>query len=125
MPSDRTYPRAARLRLDRDFRGVLAHGRAVPGRECLVRVARREAGGARLGIASPRGMGGAVTRNRFRRLVREAFRALRAGFGPVDLLVSPRRGLTTPTLAGITEDLERAVRGRAAPSTPEPPRGRA
>ena len=113
MASDRTYPRSARLRLDRDFRAVLAHARAVPGRECLVRVARRVEGGARLGIASPRGMGGAVTRNRFRRLVREAFRARRARLGPVDLLVSPRRGLVAPTLAGITEDLERATRGRA------------
>lgn len=125
MPSDRGYPRSARLRLDRDFRGVLAHGRAVPGRQCLVRVARREDGGARLGIASPRGMGGAVTRNRFRRLVREAFRALRPGLGPVDMLVSPRRGLGVPTLAGITEDLERAVHGRSAPRAPDAPRGRA
>lgn len=116
------YPKEARLRLARDFRAVLDRGRAVPGGECLVRVFLRAEGVARLGIASPKGMGGAVRRNRFRRLVREAFRALRSRLGPLDLLVSPKRGLGVPTLPGIRADLERAARAAAPPSGARGPR---
>ncbi len=112
MPAATPYPPALRLRRAPEFRRVLDHGEARPGREVLVRRLRREAGPPRLGIAAPRGFGGAVARNRFRRLVREAFRALAPGLPPVDLLVSPRRGLSTPTLAGIRADLERAVGAR-------------
>jgi ribonuclease P protein component len=115
MAGRRTYPREARLRRALDFRAVLDSGAVLAGRECLVRRLTRESGVARLGVAAPRGMGGAVVRNRFRRLVREAFRALRAGLGPVDLLVSPRRGLARPALEGIAADLRRAVEPRATP----------
>jgi ribonuclease P protein component len=115
MPERKPYPTEARLRRDKDFRAVVAGGEVLPGRQCLVRRLVRETGGARLGVAAPRGMGGAVVRNRFRRLVREAFREIRAALGSVDLLVSPRRGLTEPTLGGITADLRRAAQPRAAP----------
>jgi ribonuclease P protein component len=118
MPVRRTYPREARLRRAKEFRAVLDAGAALRGGQCLVRRLARDAGTARLGVAAPRGMGGAVVRNRFRRLVREAFRALREDLGPVDLLVSPRRGLVRPTLEGITSDLKRAVQPRAAPGAP-------
>lgn len=120
MPPGCSYPRAARLRLQRDFRAVLDHGEAVPGRQCLVRRLARAQGPARLGIATPRGFGGAVARNRFRRLVREAFRVLAPSLGALDLMVSPRRGLREATLAGIRADLERAVRRSERP--PPPPR---
>lgn len=118
------YPRAARLRLQRDFRCVLDQGEMLPGRQCLVRRLARAQGPARLGIATPRGYGGAVARNRFRRLVREAFRLLAPGLGSIDVMVSPRRGLSRPTLSGIRTDLERAVRRPPRPTPPpahEPP----
>ena len=51
-----------------------------------------EGGRPRLGVAAPRAYGGAVRRNRFKRLVREAFRSLRADLGAVDVFVAPRRG---------------------------------
>jgi ribonuclease P protein component len=121
VPVRPTYPHEARLRRARDFRAVLDRGEVLPGRQCLVRRLVRPEGVARLGVAAPRGMGGAVVRNRFRRLVREAFRALRADLGPLDLLVSPRRGLKDPTLAGVAADLRRAALPRAAPG----PRGSA
>ena len=63
---------------------------------------------ARLGIAAPRAYGKAVRRNRFKRLVRTAFRRVHASLRPVDLLVEPRRGprdADRPTLAGLEADL--------------------
>lgn len=122
MSGTRSHPPSARLRRAAEFRAVIERGEAFPGSEALVRrLLRAEPGGARLGIAAPAGFGGAVRRNRFRRLVREAFRSLRDVLGPVDLLVSPRRGLREPTLAGLQSDLKRTLRP-ARPHGPQPPR---
>ncbi len=73
-----------------------------------------EAGAPRLGIATPRRYGGAVRRNRFRRLVREAFRELAAQLGSFDYMVSPKRSLREPTLDGLRGDLLRASRRSAS-----------
>jgi ribonuclease P protein component len=102
------YPKEARLRLRRDFHRLVGNARIYPGRECLVRVMDNDCGQARVGMAAPRRYGNAVRRNRFRRLVREAFRDLRGELGAVDLLVSPRKQLEEPTLAGIRADLAAA-----------------
>ena len=50
----------------------------------------REAGAARLGIAATRKMGGAVERNRAKRVVREVFRHHKPS-GAIDVVVIPRR----------------------------------
>jgi ribonuclease P protein component len=102
------HPKSARLRLDRDFHLVRTRGRVVSGAQATVRVVATE-GRPRLGVAAPRAYGNAVRRNRFRRLVREAFRALAPTLPPCDLLVAPRRGLVEPTLAGLREDLAAAA----------------
>lgn len=115
--ADHSYPKDARLRRRPDFRRILAHGEVYPGRQALVRRLANDAGQARLGISTPRAYGSAVRRNRFRRLVREVFRGLRAELGSYDYLVSPRRHLAEPTLEGLRDDL---LRTRAA--TPAPPR---
>ncbi len=71
-----------------------------------------KAGRARLGMAAPRRYGNAVRRNRFKRLVREAFRRAGGALGRFDYMVTPRKTLREPTLAGITRDL-RAAHARA------------
>lgn len=127
MVAMRRHPPEARLTRDADIRRVLDEGEAFPGREALVRRLCQAAGGARLGLSVPRAYGTAPRRNRFRRLVREAFRALRASLPAVDLVVSPRRGLSQPSLAGLSADLERAARaplGSGAPPRARRPRGR-
>jgi ribonuclease P protein component len=109
MAADQRYPPRLRLKRAGEFRQVLDRGEVFPGRECLVRRLARPDGRARLGLSVPRGYGDAVARNRFRRLVREAFRRCSAAWPAYDLLVSPRRGLVTPTLGGVERDLVRAV----------------
>jgi ribonuclease P protein component len=103
-----TYPHPLRLRHKPDFQRVLRDGLVYPGRECLVRILETDLGHPRLGIATPRRFGKAVRRNRFRRLVREAFRRLQQELGSRDVMVSPRKSLEEPTLAGLLADLRRA-----------------
>ena len=50
----------------------------------------RESGAARLGIAATRKIGGAVERNRAKRVVREVFRHHKPS-GAIDIVVIPRR----------------------------------
>jgi ribonuclease P protein component len=70
-----------------------------------VRWVKNALGHARLGLATPRRYGGAVRRNRFRRVARAAFRAVASRLESLDVLVEPRLDLEEPTLAGITADL--------------------
>jgi ribonuclease P protein component len=57
-------------------------------------VARRDMGGARLGmLVSRRHSAHAVERNRIKRCIREAFRLEQETLGPLDVLVRPPYGI--------------------------------
>lgn len=67
----------------------------------------------RLGVSASRRLGGAVVRNRWKRLVREAFRlAMHRLPNGIDLVVVPRPNVE-PTLAALLDSLPRLA-GRIA-----------
>ena len=71
--------RRNRLSRSRDFDAVYRNGRSVSTRFLVLYRFDREAasdGDARLGIAVPKKIGGAVTRNRLKRRLREVWREL-------------------------------------------------
>lgn len=82
-------PRDLRLTRDTDIRAVFRTGRRVQAPPLKVIYRRTKLAHPRLGVqVSRRSAGKAVTRNRIRRRVREAFRNLLAGCGEgVDLMV--------------------------------------
>ena len=73
-----------------DFELIYQTGFKRSGRLMTMFTRERAAGVARLGIAATRKIGGAITRNRAKRLVRELFRHHKPA-GSLDVVVVPRR----------------------------------
>ena len=82
-----------RLSRSADFDRVFRSGRSQAGREFVLYVfPRGEADRARLGVSVSRKVGGAVERNRLKRLLREAFAEQESRLDPgVDVVVVARR----------------------------------
>ena len=89
------FCKSDRLRLTREFRKVQQSGKKAVSRFVVANWNESvESGTARLGVISSRKVGGAVQRNRARRLLREAFRSCRSQLSePVDLVLVARRGI--------------------------------
>ena len=98
-PSERLLP-ANRLTSSRDYVRVRGEGMAYRGRTCLLLVLTAAGETSRVGfIASKRGVGGAVQRNRARRRLREIVRRRWARVPPQGYLlvfIASRRTLDAP-----------------------------
>ena len=98
-PSERLLP-ANRLTSARDYARVRGEGMAYRGRTCLLLVLTAPGETSRVGfIASKRGVGGAVQRNRARRRLREIVRRRWARVPPLGYLlvfIASRRTLDAP-----------------------------
>jgi ribonuclease P protein component len=95
----------ARLRRRREFLLVQQHGRRVYSGEVLVLAL--DSGGARprIGITVSSKIANSVARNRVKRWVREAFRAVQGELPAVDLVVVARAGAPSMGLAGARRAL--------------------
>lgn len=86
------YPRESRLLKPSDFEKVFAKARKVDSSFASFFVHSNSGNVARLGLAvSKRNFPKAVTRNRFRRLVRESFRQHQNSLVGFDIVVSVKR----------------------------------
>ena len=114
------FPRGARIKQGRDFRRVRQGGeRLICG--CLVanwhhRLVPRRTGSfarpaaTRLGVITSGRIGGAVVRNRARRLLREAFRLHQHELArPVDLVLVARPSIAGKTFAAVERDFLTAL----------------
>jgi ribonuclease P protein component len=122
MPGRLTLPARLRLRRKRDFDATYARGRRMSDGLFAVTASFNQSGGPRLGTAvSVRTAGGAVGRNRIRRIIRESFRLHQRELPAVDLVVSARpaaRTASRPALRASLEALWKKVGERCVASRP-------
>ena len=110
-----THGPDARLRSRGEFTAVQQHGRRVATRTLTLLAMPNTLGHDRLGIVASRRMGGAVTRNRAKRRIREIFRqrdrSARAADGrrALDLVVIARRESATAPFAEVEKELVTAI----------------
>jgi ribonuclease P protein component len=91
MPGRLTLPARVRLRRKCDFDAAYARGRRMSDGFFTVTVTSNQTGVPRLGLAvALRAAGGAVARNRIRRVIRESFRLHQREIPALDLVVSAR-----------------------------------
>lgn len=109
-----------RMRAGADFRLAYDTGRSLHGRSLVMFCLRREDGGRRVGFVTGKKVGDAVRRNRVRRCLREAYRAVRDEMPEHVLLVCvARKGAHERGAAELASEM-RALLKRI--DTPEPPR---
>jgi ribonuclease P protein component len=104
MPS-LALPPARRLRRRGEFQRVFDTGRRAHGRFFTIIAAPGETAGARLGIVASRKLGGAVARNRAKRLIRNVFRtSMTDPSARVDLVVLPKGTIFEADASGLLQD---------------------
>ena len=108
---------AERIRRRVEFLRIYEHGRRIRGRYSTVFTLRNTLGVGRLGIAATRKLGGAVERNRAKRLIREVFRRNKIAPG-YDVVVVPTRELLDATLSTLEEDYRHNVGRSLEPGRP-------
>jgi ribonuclease P protein component len=105
---DARFPPTKRLRNRAAFTRVFRRNIRSADELFTVLVRPGDSGHARLGLAiSVRAAGGAVARNRIKRLVRESFRQRQDRLPAADIVVMARPGIASWDNAGIRASLER------------------
>ncbi len=104
------FQKSDRLLHQADFDRVHGSDYVAADEVLVIKAARNSTGKTRLGLSVSRRVGKAVTRNRWKRLIREAFRG-QAGQLPAgwDLVVRPRRG-ARPDARAIARSLPALMR---------------
>ncbi len=104
-------PKAKRIRRRVEFLRLERVGRRRPGMYFVVITAPRQGGASRLGITASRRVGGAVVRNRVKRLVREFFRRHEQRITPAqDVLVIARPRAADAGYADVKCELGAALK---------------
>ena len=108
--SDQRFGKSLRLRRQSEFDRVYQSPAYAVDQVLVVRGQESGLDHCRLGISVSRKVGNAVVRNRWKRLIREAFRCTRPNLPQgLDLVVRPRKG-APPEFESIRRSLPRLAR---------------
>ncbi len=112
MPGSARFPKSARLLKHADFQHVYEQGRRQFSANMTFFYLPRTDGAAqapRIGFTVSRALGGAVTRNRIRRRVREAVRRNFATLTPaVDVVINPKKSAMRADFAALEREVAAA-----------------
>ena len=109
MPSN-ALPPDRRIRRRGEFQRVFDAGRRAHGRYLTIIAAPAPGPDSRLGIVASKKLGGAVVRNRAKRLIRQVFRTETALARPSDLVVIPKQAALRVVIAELTTDYRTTLR---------------
>lgn len=112
-----SFPKELRLRKTAEFARVYDNNVYAADDVLVVQGRANDLGLCRLGISASRKVGNAVVRNRWKRLIREAFRLQYDRMPPgIDLVVRPRKGAQPDyqkifrSLPALAKRVERKIR---------------
>lgn len=90
---DQRFPKSARLRRQAEFDLVYREDSFAADDVLVIRARRNGKPTSRLGLSVSRKVGNAVVRNRWKRIIREAFRRQRRELPTgLDLVIRPKKG---------------------------------
>ena len=113
------FDQKRRLRARAEFDLVFRKGRRLGGRQFVMIAVPNGGTEHRLGIAAGRKLGGAVIRNRARRLLRESFRRLGPPGGQAfDLVVVAKADIVGRTQSEVDREFKERVRRLSSPDRP-------
>lgn len=106
----RRFPKRIRIHSQRDFDRLFGDGFVSVDPMLVVHTLPNSIGCSRLAISISKRVGSAPLRNRWKRMIREAYRTQRAASmnSSIDILVRPRRG-AVPDQARIAQSLRNLV----------------
>jgi len=106
VKTDQRFPPSRRLRHRRDFIRVYRRGKRYRGRLFVIYLLPCDADKGRMGLSVSRKVGGAVLRNRIKRLIRTYFRTHPQEFLSLEVIVEVK-----PQAAGRLSQLNQALAG--------------
>ncbi|MGB9667739.1 MAG: ribonuclease P protein component [Thermosulfidibacteraceae bacterium] len=106
-----SFSKKYRLKRKREFEAVYKEGKKKNGKFVVIYYLENELGYPRLGLSVSKKIGKAVTRNRWKRLIREIFRLNKHLFPSWDIVIAVKRGYKPPKYRELEEDIVRTIVG--------------